>query len=63
MTMDSRFGGARIYEDRKLPCWECGSWFSLLVPEQKKRDAAGLAMPKTCPPCRQKRIQTLEKRP
>ena len=55
MTQDSRFGGGRIYEDKKVPCWDCGAWFMLKAEEQKFYDEKGLKPPKRCKECREKR--------
>jgi hypothetical protein len=52
MTTNSRFGGLRVYEDRKVPCWGCGTWFPLTIAEQKAADDAGVQWPKRCAKCR-----------
>jgi hypothetical protein len=38
VTQNSRFGGGRIYEEKRVPCWDCGSWFDLTIEEQKQYD-------------------------
>lgn len=56
MTQNSRFGGGRIYEDKKVPCWTCGSWFVLTIAEQKQYDEQNRPqMLHHCKPCREKK--------
>lgn len=55
MTINSRYGGRRLYEDQRFPCLECGTWFTLTVADQKYYDERGFKWPKRCLPCRQAR--------
>lgn len=56
MTQNSRFGGGRIYEEKRVPCWDCGTWFDLTVAEQKEQDEQGRGqMLRYCKVCRDKR--------
>jgi hypothetical protein len=56
VAQNSRFGGGRIYEEKKVPCWSCGAWFVLTVVEQKELDAQGREkMLRYCKTCRDKR--------
>lgn len=52
MTQNSRYGGDPIYEDRKIPCSDCGTWFEFSISEQKYFGARGWRKPKRCPACR-----------
>lgn len=49
---NSRYGGIRIREDRKLPCHQCGAWFIFPIAEADEFRARGWRPPKRCPACR-----------
>lgn len=46
-------------KDRKLKCCDCGDAFTWMAGEQAFYLSKGLAEPKRCKPCREKRRATL----
>lgn len=52
MTLDSRYGGRPIFEDKKLPCVDCGAWWLLTASEQREFYARDFKAPRRCPECR-----------
>lgn len=46
-------------EDKTLDCIDCGATFIFTAGERRYFASKGLSIPKRCPPCRQKRRDTL----
>lgn len=52
----------KSYEDIKLECIDCRTWFELSATHQKWFDERGLQRPKRCQPCRDAKRRAKENR-